>query len=83
MNWAGPNQKWLGALTGARGKTGREGVETKKDYLIGHSLKPNWQFVIGCPECLDFITLRPLHRFWAETLEPLQSNGLYVISLMV
>lgn len=29
MNWAEPNQNWLGALTGARGKTGREGVETK------------------------------------------------------
>lgn len=57
-----PNLKFqVGSVppTGAKGKTYREKMpKQRKTFLIDYSLKPNLLFVIGCPYCFDFITLR-------------------------
>ena len=57
----------------------------KPSKAIFHCLKASWLFVIGCPWCFHFITLKQLQAFGfgllreaAKALEPPQSDGFLV-----
>ena len=86
-NLAAPQQVWLGVLHCQELRRGfhREKAEVRK-VLIGYSIKTSWLFLIGCPQHLDFITLRNLLTGLdfvlltqaAKALGPPQSNGLFV-----
>ena len=85
-NLAAPHQAWLGVLHCQELLRGfhRDKAEVRK-VLIGYSIT-SWLFLIGCPQHLDFITLRNLLTGLdfglltqaAKALGPPQSNGLFV-----
>lgn len=55
-DWAVPNRKWLGMLF----QLDLERRQKLSKKMIVSSLKPTWLFVIGCPQCFDFVTLKHL-----------------------